>query len=283
MTPRSEDVAEPVQGADHAAAHRAIRVTGVARAVYAAAVAGLGVLLLSAELVYVWAPVPRWVPWRDVLAYASGALMVLSAVGLSWRRTVVPSAAIVTSTFLSWLLLLQVPRLIAAPSKEILWSGGAQLASLVAGGWVLFASSAKADGPVRWLRGDRGLRMAGRLYAVALPLFGLHHLMDAAGAADAVPAWLPFRLGWGYLTGAGHVAAGVAILVGVVPRLAATLEAIMIMSFVLLIHVPGVIGAARDPLQWTMLFVASAIGGAAWIVALSVGENASRARRPTRP
>ena len=111
--------------------------------------------------------------------------------------------------------------------------------------------------------------MARYLYAVALPMFGLHHFFDLAGAAEAVPAWLPLRTGWAAVTGAGHVAAGVAILLGIVPRLAARLEAIMIGAFVVLVHVPGVIGAPRDGLQWSMLVVASVIGGAAWIVARS--------------
>jgi len=242
--------------------------------------AGLGVLLLSDTFVYVWVPVPLWVPWRHALACATGALMLVSAAGLLWRKTVVLSSAILAFLFLSWLLVLQVPRVIAKPGKEILWAGGGQIATLVAGGWILFAILASpAEGPESWFRGGRGVRMARLLYAVALPLFGLHHFFDAAGAAEAVPAWLPLRLGWAYLTGAGHVAAGVAILLGIVPRLASTLEAVMITSFVLLVHVPGVIGAPGDRLQWTMLVVASALGGAAWIVARSYAGGATEPNR----
>jgi uncharacterized membrane protein len=237
---------------------------------YAAAVAGLGILLLSSLFVYVWAPVPRWVPLRQVLTSAAGALMLVSAVGLTWRRTVVPSSAVLTFLFLGWLLLLQVPRIVAAPSMELLWSGSGQIAAVLAGGWVVFASLARpTESPGRWLRGDIGVRMARSLYAVALPFFGLHHFFDATGAAVAVPTWLPFRLGLAYLTGAAHIVAGVAILLGIAPRLAATLEAIMVSTFVLLIHLPGVMDAPADPLQWTMLVVASAIGGAGWIVARS--------------
>lgn len=237
---------------------------------YAAAMAGLGVLVLTAQMVYVWAPIPKWVPARTVLAGVAGAVMLLVAMGLLGRRTVVPSSAAAAGVFTSWLLLLQVPRLVGAPSREVLWSGAAQLVSVIAGGWVLFASRAlPSEGRGRWLRGDRGRQKARGLYALALPMFGLHHFFDLPGAAEAVPAWLPFPLAWGVLTGAGHIAAGLALLFGVVPRLAATLEASMISAFILLIHVPGVIGAPRDGLQWTELVVASVIGGAAWIVARS--------------
>ena len=105
------------------------------------------------------------------------------------------------------------------------------------------------------------MRMARSLYAAALPLLGLHHFL-AERAVDVVPAWLPLRPGWVYLTGVAHIAAGAAILLGIVPRLAATLEAVMISAFVLLVHVPGVIGDPGAQLQWTMFFAASATGGA---------------------
>jgi uncharacterized membrane protein len=272
MAALGEDVALPVPS--RAGARFGVRVTGVGQAVYAAAVAGLGALLLSNKFAYVWAPVPMWVPWRHGLALASGALLTISAVGLLWRKTGAVSSAVVTLLFLSWLLLLQVPRVMTAPSKEGLWAGGAQIASLVAGGWILFASLAsKAEGPAPWYRGGRGVRLARSLYGVALPFFGLHHFVDLAGAAEAVPAWLPFGLGWAFLTGVGHVAAGIAILLGVVPRLAARLEAAMVTAFVVLVHVTGVIAAPRDSLQWTMFVVASAIGGAWWIVARSYADE----------
>lgn len=248
----------------------AIRVTGVGHAVYAASVAGLGGLLLSGTFVNIFAPLPSWVPGRDGLSCAWGALMLASAIALLWKKTVVPASGVVALLFLSWLLFLQVPKIVAKPEMEILWSGASQLVALAAGGLLLFASGASpVEGPRRWFSGDRGARIARLAYALALLGFGLHHFLTT-GADEAVPAWLPFRTGWVDLTGVAHMAAGVAILVGIVPRLAATLEAIMIGAFVLLVHVPGVIAAPEDRLQWTMLMDASALCGAAWIVAHSM-------------
>jgi len=254
----------------------AVGAARAAPAIYAAAVAGLGGLLLSARFVYVWAPVPRWVPGRDAVAAATGAVMVAAAVGLSRRRAAARASAALAVLFSSWLLLLHVPRIVAAPSKELLWAGGGQIATVVAGAWILFASGASpVEGVGRWLRGDRGVRLARSIYAAALPLLGFHHFADVSATASAVPAWLPLRSGWAWLTGAAHVAAGVAIFFGIAPRLAATLEAIMISAFVVLVHVPGAIGAPADRLQWTMLVVASVIAGAAWVVAGSYARDAT--------
>jgi uncharacterized membrane protein len=244
-----------------------------ALAMYAVAVAGLGVLLVFGWFATIWVPIPKWVPGRSALTSAGGAILLIFAIGLSWRKTVVRSSAILALFFSTWLLLLQVPRIVSAPSKEGLWAGAGQLATLVTAAWVLFALlSPKSEVQKSWLGGDRGARLACSLYAVALPLFGIHHFVDPAGTAEAVPAWLPFRMALGYATGVGHVAAGVAIFFRIVPRLAATLEAIMISAFVLLIHLPGVVDAPRDSLQWTMFAAASAIGGAAWIVARCGGD-----------
>jgi uncharacterized membrane protein len=264
---RAQDTAAPVRSPDG---------PGGSLALYSAAVAGLGALLLSGRFVYVWAPIPQWVPGRGALAAVWGAAMLLFAIGLWRRRGAARSSAGLTFLFLSWLLLVQVPRLLGAPGREVLWAGASQITTVVAGGWILFALlAAPTPGRGRWLRGSGAVRMARALYALALPLFGFHHFVDAAGAAEAVPAWLPFRLGWAYLTGAAHVAAAVGILFSIAPRLAATLEAIMIASFVLLVHVPGVLGAPLDRLQWTMLVVACAIGAAGWVVARSYAGTAT--------
>jgi uncharacterized membrane protein len=224
--------------------------------VYAVAVAAIGGLLVAGEFVFIWAPIPEWVPGAEPIARIAGAVMLVAALGLCARRTVIPASVILIAVLVGWLLL-QASQLVQAPAEELLWSGAGQLVALVAGSWLLLATA----------RG-KGLRIARAMYALALPLMGLHHFL-ADGAVGAIPAGLPFPAAWLYATGAAHIAAGVAILVGIVPRLAATLEAIMIAGFVLLVHVPGVIGDPRDPMQWTMLIAAAAIDGAAWIVARS--------------
>jgi uncharacterized membrane protein YphA (DoxX/SURF4 family) len=46
-------------------------------------------------------------------------------------------------------------------------------------------------------------------------------------------------LGLAYFTGLGHMAGGIGIVTGILPRLAATLEAIMMCLFGLLVWVPS--------------------------------------------
>src|SRR4029077_16348125 len=119
------------------------------------------------------------------------------------------------------------------------------------------------------------LRIARYLFAIALLPVGLSHFMYAPQTVALVPAWLPFRLGWAYLGAAGHTAAGLGVLFGVLPELAATLEAAMIGMFTLLVWAPGVVAAPEDRLQWTAFTISYTIAAAAWVVAASLSRASS--------
>ena len=59
------------------------------------------------------------------------------------------------------------------------------------------------------------------------------------------------------------------MLTGVQARLASRLFAIMITTWVLILHIPRVAVALHDRHEWTTLFVAIAMMGAAWVLAAS--------------
>ena len=94
--------------------------------------------------------------------------------------------------------------------------------------------------------------------------------MYSAETAALVPAWLPARTAWAYLTGAGQIAAGLGVLFSILPRLAAGAEATMLSLFTLLVWVPAVVAKPTDRLSWTALLISWAITAAAWVVAGSI-------------
>ena len=82
-----------------------------------------------------------------------------------------------------------------------------------------------------------------------------------------VPTWLPpSQIFWTYATGVGHLAAGLSLLSGIRAQLGATLLAVMMALFVLLVHVPRVIAAPGEHLEWIMLGVALSLSGSAWVI-----------------
>jgi len=250
-----------------------VSMTRLGTILFSFGLGGLGVLtLIYDDFAMAWQPVPPWVPHREILAYLSGALLLCCSGGAFFRLTASLATLVLTLFVFSWLLLLQVPRVASDPSNEGMWLGFGETLLLGSGGWVLFVSGAIDEGGHwgRFVPGEPHLRAGRLIFAAALPLIGLSHFSYSALTASMVPAWLPGHLFFAYLTGAGHIAAGVGILLGLLPGLAASLEATMITLFVLLLHLPGITSHPRDRLQWTMFFIATAYAGSAWAVAGTV-------------
>ncbi len=238
----------------------------------AAGLMGLGVLaLIYGDFALVWQPVAPWVPGRTLLAYASGVLMLACGIGLLFRATSAWAIRILFPYFLIWLLL-KVPSLVVAPGMEAVWLGFGELAVLFAGGWTLFATLAPFPEGSRfaWMTGERGIRIARYVFAVWLLPIGLSHLVYVKPTAQLVPAWLPYRDGWAYLTGAGQMACGLGVLFSILPRVAAWAEAAMISIFTLLVWAPAVMAAPTTRLPWTAFFISWTFASAAWVVAQNV-------------
>ena len=246
---------------------------------FAIGMIGLGILaLIYGDFAMVWQPVAPWIPGRTALAYASGVLMLLGGIGLLFNATVAWSIRVLFPYLIIWALL-KVPALFVAPGVEAVWLGLGELTVLLSGGWVLFArlSALPEDSPFAFATGERGVRIAQILFAVSLIPIGLSHIVYVKATADLVPAWLPFRTGWAYLTGAGHIAAGLGVLFSVLPRVAACAEAGMLSVFTLLVWIPAILSAPRTRLPWTAFFISWAIASAAWAVA----QNVTSKRRVT--
>lgn len=238
------------------------RATGVGYFLFAVSFAGLGLLSLgSGDFALNWQPVPAWVPWREPLAYASGLMLLAGGLGMFFSRTALMSAALLMANMLVWLLALRFPRVVSSPTNVALWLGFGETLALVAAGSILVATRAGSE---------ENVRVARLLFGAALLPIGLSHLVYVQPTTDLIPTWLPARIGLTYLTGAGHIAAGVGIMFMVLPRLAATLEAVMLAIFAVLVWAPRLAAAPTSRFAATAFLITTAISGAAWVVATSL-------------
>ena len=247
---------------------------------FAIGMIGLGILaLMYGDFAMVWQPVPAGIPGRTVLAYTSGLIVVLGGVGLLFGNTVAWSVRILFPYLIIWLLL-KVPALLVAPQMEAVWLGFGELAVLLTGGWVLFATLADLPkgSPLTFAAGEKSIRIARIVFAVSLIPIGLSHLVYVKETVELVPAWLPYRIGWAYLTGAGQIACGLGVLFSILPRVAAMAEAGMISVFTLLVWGPAIVAAPKARLPWTAFFISWAIASAAWVVAQNIP-----AKQPAKP
>jgi len=254
------------------------RVSQIGCVLLALMTATLGVMsIVTGDFAYTWQPVPEGLPLRATAARIVGIVLVGASVAFLIPRAARRGRMAMTILFAAWLAVLHVPRLLTGVNWlgtcEFLLPFGACLA-------LIGATKLDEDPSIRG-RGPSGdsLVLAGRIcFGVGLIGCGASHFVYAEFAAQMIPAWFPQRLLFTYLTGAGHVAAGLSLLTGVLLRLSTALLCFMFACFVLLLHVPRVLNDPTSRHEWTMLFVASLFNGAAWLVA-AVARSPAIARR----
>ncbi len=231
-----------------------MRLTSVGHAIFAATLIGLGLWgLVGGGFAAIWAGTPKGLPAREALAYLCAVVSLASGAGLFWRRTAAPAALLLLAYLLVWFALFKAPLIWRAPLVEISWEDPAETLVLVAGAWTLYASVA-TDWDRRRLgfaTGERGVRIARVLYGLAMIPFGLAHLFYVKQTAALVPAWLPAHTAWADFTGYAYIAAGVAILTGVLGRLGAVLSTIQMGLFTFLVWAPILAAGSKSASDWS--------------------------------
>ena len=254
-----------------------MRIDGLGHGLFAIALASVAILSLSyGNFVPIGQAFPAWIPGRQVWVYGSALLLLVSSIGLCFSRTAVASALTVTVYQALWAVVCAVP-IFSKPLNVGAWYGFCEAVAPLVGAWILYAM-------LRWqsrrshtgLASDGAVRVAQALFGLTCVFYGWSHFAYADYTAGMVPAWLPTRLGFAYVTGIGHVAAGIGLIIGVLPRLAATLEAIMMSLFGLLVWVPSFFAqpkpdwATPPQNEWSELVVSLMLAAAAWMVASSL-------------
>jgi len=227
---------------------------------------GLGVLNFAyRDSLMTWQPTPDGAAWKAPFAFLSGIILILGGIGLFLPRWRARAAMLGSGWVAVWALLLHLPHVVMQ------FNVGSLLGLAEASANAL--GLATLTGCFDRARSALLLRLG---FGLCVVIFGASHFVYADFTAAMVPAWLPQRLGFAYLTGAIHTLNGACLLAGIRVRVAATIEALMMSSFVLLVHIPGVAHAPHDRLQLTMLGMAGLLTLAAWLVATwkSLGRGA---------
>ena len=243
---------------------------------FSSRVYGLGVMAIGV-LGLVWGnfdpgqPVPKAFPGRTALAYAAAAYLFVAGAAVEWRRTTAWAAAALTAYFtLIVVILMNGPVVLAHYTEFGSYSGSAEQLAIAAGALIAYAASAKIDAALA-----ARLTHVGQLaFGVCALLFGGAHFFYMNFTAPLVPKWLPpTQEFWGYATGIGHLAAGVAILIGIRARLAAILLTMMYGSFLLLVWGLMLLSNQSTQSNWTEAALTLALTGTAWVVADSLAQT----------
>ena len=258
-----------------------MRIVGLGHALFALAGIGLAIWSISyGEFAPIWQPLPAWIPWRETWIYGFALLALVASAGICFSRTALPSTLLLAGYQAVWAVTRAAP-IVSKPLSIGSWYGFCEALTPLLGAWILYAllpgQSHGSEKPL--IASARAVRAAQVLFGLNCVVYGLAHFAYADLTASMVPTWLPARLGFAYFTGFGHLAAGIAIIVGILPRLAATLEAIMMSLFGLLVWVPSLFAqsppewATPPKNQWSELVLTLLLAASAWIVAASLRDR----------
>lgn len=223
---------------------------------------GVGALSIAyRDFAMNWQPYPEGLAGREWWGLASGIMAVTGGALMLPPRTR-GVGALVLAVFLGlWVAGLHVPRVLPNPLDVARLNGLAESLAMAAGALLIWRETGRDRDPLAGL--------AVRAFGLAGLVFGTAHFVYAEFTASMVPEWLPLRLELAYLTGAIHALTGLAMLVGYRQRLAAGIEAAMMTSFVLLVHLPRIAADPGNRLELTMGCIAVALSSAAWSLAFS--------------
>ena len=191
-------------------------------------------------------------PAHTRIALITGVLLVEAGLGL-FSRLRVEASFLALAVLLLWLLIYNLPGIVTAPRNEDSWLELGMATMVVVGAWLL--------------TGTGRIRVARTIFGLALIPVGLSHFFFWNVTLGLVPVWMPAPQVWVALVGVAHLAAGLGVLFGVVPRLAAMLEAGQLILFALLVWLPRVIAKPSVQFNWTEMLGTLLIGAAAWVMA----------------
>lgn len=222
--------------------------------------------------------VPDWMPagvlWSDLFALC---LLAFSA-GLLVPRLARVSTLAIGAFEVLWAIV-DVPPILAAPLSLGSWYGLIEALTCCAATGILYAEWRRERGTAGLDGAAGSMRAARVVFGWSCVFYGVSHFVYADYTASMVPLWLSAPLALAYLTGAGHLAAGVALIVGILPRLAATLEAVMMTLFGLMVWVPSFFTVPRPSWatppenQWLELVVNLLLASSAFVVAASLRDR----------
>jgi uncharacterized membrane protein YphA (DoxX/SURF4 family) len=215
----------------------------------------------------VWQPAAAGYTGPSSLGYLVAIFPLLAGLSMQWQRATLLGASALFVAYCLAIMFFDVPRGFAHPSVFGAWYGVLENLALAVGALIICSDHARLEPSAA----ERLSKVARIVFGICLIYFGLAHHFYLANTVSMVPKWLPpSQPFWAYATGAGHVAAGIAITTGIYARLAAILLTAMFIVFGILVHPSNVMTQPHNHFAWAENAVNFALIGSAWVVAASL-------------
>jgi uncharacterized membrane protein YphA (DoxX/SURF4 family) len=240
------------------------------RHVYGLAAIGFGIC----SLIWHQASGLAGMPHRDVLSYPIALIEIPGGAAMLWPRTV-RYGAVAVGTVYAVFAVVALTYIVRKPAIYNNWGNFFEQLSLATGAVILY-SWFTAMTPER---AARLAKIGYYVFAVCVVSFALEQWAYLAATASLVPKWIPpSPRFWAIATTVFFGLAAVALLTGLMAKLAARLTTAMLLGFAVLSWGPLLRASPHDFFNWSETSETIAIAGCAWIVATYVTRrNAVRA------
>jgi uncharacterized membrane protein len=241
------------------------------RLFFAVAMAAFGIQqLVSGELVRLAPPLPAWMPWHPFWAYVTGALLLAAGAAIALRIGARWAAAALGVMLLFDIVVLHLPKALANAGVGAAWTNPCKALAMLGGVLILAAvlPEDRAGGSPALERTFSKLTSLGPVFLAAFMILGgIQHFVYRDFVATLVPSWIPNPMFWTCFAGVALIAGGIGLLVPKTARWAALMTGLMILSWVVLLHIPRALAAPHDPGETSGVFEALAFSGVAFILA----------------
>jgi uncharacterized membrane protein len=206
---------------------------------------------------------------RHALVLITAALEVLAGLAILFPPTLRAAALTLTILYIA-IGLTAIPFILKSPRVYANWGEFFYQLALAVGAIILYALAANKP-------------TIARIGVIAFALcnisFAAEQYEFLTGTASLVPHWIPLSgIFWAWATTVFFVLAAIALLTGILARLAAQLDTAMLILFALLSLLPVVIANPHSFFRSTELIETFLTAASAWVVADYLSSREPRAR-----
>jgi uncharacterized membrane protein len=221
----------------------------------------------------VFPALPLWLPYHSIFACFFGVFLCATGVAILFQTKAWTMTLLLAGAILLMFAIFLLPFLVMNPTNGFMLTNAGK-ALVLAGANLLVAGTFSPDA----LTGSRAKIMnalarlipLGKCFLVGFfILAACLHFVYAEFVAMLIPAWIPAHLFWTYFAAVALIAGGIGMLVPKTAQLAATLSAIMVFSWVVLLHAPRALANLHDSNETTAFFEALTMCGMAIIIAVN--------------
>ena len=217
--------------------------------------------------------IPLWIPGHSLLACLFGACLLITGVCILLKTKARLLCILLGSFILFMFALLILPSLLTNLSNGLIWTNAGK-ALVIAGANFLVAASLPKEQSGKFVSFLESLIPLGRYFLCGFFILAATlHFIYAAFVATLIPTWIPAPMFWTYFAGVALIAGAIGMLIPRTAQLAATLSAIMVFIWVIILHIPRALADLHNANETTATFEALTMCGMAILIAVFAAQK----------